>query len=512
MASTATAACSVLPGRAATPRLGRAATGIRTHAGSFALAFVSHRAAPSTRTSTRATLTPAALVIGHDEEALCHTAAAVRRSTGGTLTVVSLLHSVNADGLTGAPTGVSLPLTEGPWDLCWRLEGSAEDAAVVGTDPTDGLLRCIGMSCVLCVVGVSREVCLGEDANGARLTRAARRAAVAGVPTVGVSVPTTSADAPTAPACEALEALVKAMRRGGALGAFDAGPENSPRAHFPFPTEARWASLGTAQLPVDDHLAGSLFAAAAAAEDVAAADCWSLGGLGTASHRAAPSGGGGGGGRAAGPDPAALRRTLRGAFREADVFVTLHVPPTWHPSRGFASARPGVLWRQQRVRAGVVDAHAGDTYAAGKDEDVIDPNPRGGEGGGRDLWGRTLPSQSLNDVRADERGARFVPQLATERLVDGRAATASDASSLRSTSVDRSQCPRPPRAFVVSGGTVVADDCVGGDVDAVMRGMAAVVTVGTWPPGHPFSLVDDAAVEALRPAEGSGLPAWLCGE
>ena len=56
------------------------------------------------------------------------------------------------------------------------MGASGEDAAVVATDPTDGLARCLGLVPVLCVVGVARETCLGEDANGARTTRTARRA------------------------------------------------------------------------------------------------------------------------------------------------------------------------------------------------------------------------------------------------------------------------------------------------------------------------------------------------
>ena len=67
-----------------------------------------------------------------------------------------------------------------------------------------------------------------------------------------------------------------------------------------------------------------------------------------------------------------------------------------------------------------------------------------------------------------------------------------------------------PSAFVVRGGTVVADDCEGGDVDAAMAGKAAVVFAQTWPQGHPFALLDAAAVEALRPERESGMPLWLC--
>ena len=64
--------------------------------------------------------------------------------------------------------------------------------------------------------------------------------------------------------------------------------------------------------------------------------------------------------------------------------------------------------------------------------------------------------------------------------------------------------------FVLSGGTVVADDSARGDVDAVMSGQAAVMALPTWPQGHAFSLLDVVAVEALREDPATGLPLWLC--
>ena len=59
-----------------------------------------------------------------------------------------------------------------------------------------------------------------------------------------------------------------------------------------------------------------------------------------------------------------------------------------------------------------------------------------------------------------------------------------------------------PNAFVMRGGMVVADDCEGGDVDAVMAGKAAVVFAQTRAHGHPFALLDAAAVEARSAREG----------
>ena len=43
-----------------------------------------------------------------------------------------------------------------------------------------------------------------------------------------------------------------------------------------------------------------------------------------------------------------------------------------------------------------------------------------------------------------------------------------------------------------------------------MAGKAAVVFAQTWPQGHPFALLDAAAVEALRPERERGMPLWLC--
>ena len=420
---------------------------------------------------------PAALVIGHDEADLRATADAVQRAVG--VRVVSLLHRDVPDGLRRDEAPI--PLADGPWPGCWRLDGSAEDAAVCGTDPNVGLVASLGFACVLCVVGATREPCLGPDADAGRATRAAKSSAVAGVPTVACLVPTTSAAAPIAPACAALEAVLTRMRERAILP-LDA-PTNCPRSHFPFPTRCRWAALGTPQLPADDQLAAAL----APREDFAAADCWSLGG-----HGAVPRGWGSNprapdawdARSASGGAPAELRATLRDAFRDADAFVTLHVPPRWEPSRGFAAARPGVLWRQQRVES------RGATTETTRTNDG-------------DLWGRTLPAQTLSDERASDRDARFVSQLATDRLIKTRDRDAPVDPRSRPTGV-------APSAFVVRGGTVVADDCEGGDVDAAMAGKAAVVFAQTWPQGHPFALLDAAAVEALRPERESGMPLWLC--
>ena len=422
-------------------------------------------------------------MLGTDEADMRMTAQAVRDAMPSCL-LLCVLHD-DCDGLTRG--GVEHALELGPWEGCYRLVGaSGEDAAVVATDPTDGLARCLGLVPVLCVVGVARETCLGEDANGARTTRAARRAAVAGVPTIAVSVPTRSPDAPAAPAASALARLLRAVARVVRTDA----PANCPRSHFPFPTRGRWSAVGTAQLPLDAALAAQLFARDVG--DFAAEDCWSLGGAGAALHAETPNGGEVGNGTRL--TPAEAREVLRDAFGEGDVFLSVSVPPRWDGAAGgrFAAARPGVLWRQQTARAAFPsDEGGGGEIDGGSSEDPKDP------------WGRTLPVQSLDDARAGEAGARFVRQLATEAAVNGRLETASTVTS--------EHRRRPlPRGFCTGPGTVVADDSAGGDVDVVMGNKAAVCAAQTWPHGHAFSLLDHVAAEALREDPGTGLPLWLC--
>ena len=168
---------------------------------------------------------------------------------------------------------------------------------------------------------------------------------------------------------------------------------------------------------------------------------------------------------------------------------------------GFAACRPGVLWRQERVRAEFSDESATRTRRAG---DTNDTN---------DAFGRTLPLNTLGDVRGNvgeggEGGARFVRQLATER-----ASLRGDATKPRGSS--RPSRRRRASAFVVGGGVVVADECAGGDVDAVFReggGEAAVTTHQTWPAAHPLASREAAQLEALRPCGETGMPLWLAEE
>ena len=195
--------------------------------------------------------------------------------------VVCLLHDEGEATSRGGlcPSGARLACRPGPFPGSWALVGgTAEDAAVCGADPTSGLVASLGFACVACVVGVAREPCLGEDAAGARATRAGRRAAVtSGVPVVVATVPTTTAEAPVAGARDALERVLRVMRDNAVLPLV--APRNSPRSHFPFPTKDRWASLGTSAFPWPDaEMATRVAGDARDAGDFAAADCWSLGG------------------------------------------------------------------------------------------------------------------------------------------------------------------------------------------------------------------------------------------
>ena len=497
---------------------------------------------------------PAALVVGHDAEETRATADAVSRALG--VRVVCLLHDEGEATSRGGlcPSGARLACRPGPFPGSWALVGgTAEDAAVCGADPTSGLVASLGFACVACVVGVAREPCLGEDAAGARATRAGRRAAVtSGVPVVVATVPTTTAEAPVAGARDALERVLRVMRDNAVLPLV--APRNSPRSHFPFPTKDRWASLGTSAFPWPDaEMATRVAGDARDAGDFAAADCWSLGG-GASAFGEVTSGGSGassGGtrasfgdeGRRKGGDDAraferarafSLRASLREAFRDGDVFVCVSAPPRWEKQewdkQGFAACRPGVLWRQERVRAEFHPPGSG----SDRDRDRGEPGRDflvDGDRNRNDAFGRTLPLNALGDVRgsvgegADD-GARFVRQLATERAsaANERArsddgafpalARSSDAFSL----THESRAPptgAAPSCFVVGGGVIVADECAGGDVDAVFRkggGKAAVTTHQTWPAGHPFVMREDAHVEALRPCGETGLPLWLAEE
>jgi hypothetical protein len=325
-----------------------------------------------------------------------------------------------------------------------------------------------------------------------------------------VAVPTTSKNAPMAGARSALEIVLLHIKKSRVIDL--ESPRNSPRSHFPFPTKARWAGLGSDAFPLpDDDMASALFGAGTNSyAEFASKDCWSLGGLGGVS----PVVRGGGDAGYKGADSGysgtrfnpgeeqkedeketrltaqSLRASLRDAFRDGDLLLTLNVPPLWSPARDeFATCRPGVLWRQERVTA----------FFAKSSDAPMETSTK------NDTWGRTLPVASIGSSASD---ARFVRQLATERLVEQREFGLGN-QARQATSAPPGEAPV---CFVVNGGVVVADDCVAGDVDAVFGvgvGKAAVTAHVVWPIGHPFALREDATVEALRPCPETGLPLWL---
>ena len=383
-------------------------------------------------------------------------------------------------------------------DVEWvALRGAtSEEASAIVFDPSQGLLKCLNITtCALCVFGVARELALGSDGETASASarRGGRAASVCGIPTVVATVPTTSRTAPIDDAIDATcDVVLHCLRALGAMTT-DVGARNWPRAHFPFPSLGRWASLGASRELAfrDDALAASVLTPPMADVGFGAnADCWSLGGLGGVSHYA----------DAADVDaisPERARQVLRDAFADADIYVAVSVPPR---RRGkFHACKPGVLWRQEAVRA------------LRSSDDDASVSMTAADANAKDTFGRSLPRQNLGDASATDVGARFVSQLATEKLVNDRRAKARMDDKDKD---DVARRPHPsdalPRAFVLTPGTIVADDSPRGDVDVVISGGVAVSIVNTWPHAHALSLVDAVVVESLREHPTSGVPLWLC--
>ena len=421
--------------------------------------------------------------------------AAARAALGPAAPVVAVSVGGGAGPGPGPGSGPRRVTMRGGGSGVWHCDGTAEEAVVAAVDPTAGLCARLGAPPALCLVGVAREPALGPDAAGSGAVHAARAAAVAGVPAVAACVPSRAPGAPLGPAETALAEVLRAAAGVLAEPGGGAPPpaRNSPRAHFPFPALGRWSALGTAQLPVDAALAASL-QGEPAGEGFAAADCWSLGG-------GVDAGGG------APPTAGELRGAVRQAFREGDAFLTVSVPPAWDGrarGRPFASTRPGVLWRQEPVSAAAGPPGGVPGGGAGA----------GGEAGSRDLFGRSLPRQTLGDAQPRGEGAAFVPQLATAALL--RAGAGAGAGEGGNGGAPEGPwgaeggAPAPGEAFEfdLGEGTLLHDASPRGDADAVLAGRAAVTLAQTWPPGHAFALLDAALAEALREGPG-GMPDWL---
>ena len=432
---------------------------------------------------------PCAVVLGDNAEDLRRTGKVVKESLD-LKRVVMIKYGSDEDGLReGESVRVkrASSSSEEEEDMFEMNGCSGETAAIVALDPTGGLIAKMGLSSVLCVVGVARDVSLGEDMHGSRAVRAARRAAIVGVPTVVASAVTRSGMEGKIDAClKALKVVLKQVK--GVISMERA--KNCPRSHFPFPTNGRWASLGTTAFPIEDEALSKAIFDDSSGIDFASKDAWSFSGSIAPARDSSNRGS-----SKTGETPKRRRKAIRDAFGEADVFLHIHVAPNWMENK-FQSTRPGVLWRQQRV-----STHHRDD----------DKTP--------DTFGRTLPMQSIaaDETRADESGASFVRQLATESMIAQRRNENNNNNNNNNNAEEKKDIENKviPSVFKVSSGTVVADDSHKGDVDAVSKGFAAISTISAWPQGHAFAILDDVLVESLREVSSSsssglvGLPSWL---
>ena len=433
---------------------------------------------------------PCAVVLGDNAEDLRRTGKVVKESLD-LKRVVMIKYGSDEDGLReGESVRVkrASSSSEEEEDMFEMNGCSGETAAIVALDPTGGLIAKMGLSSVLCVVGVARDVSLGEDMHGSRAVRAARRAAIVGVPTVVASAVTRSGMEGKIDAClKALKVVLKQVK--GVISMERA--KNCPRSHFPFPTNGRWASLGTTAFPIEDEALSKAIFDDSSGIDFASKDAWSFSGSIAPARDSSNHGS-----SKTGETPERRRKAIRDAFGEADVFLHIHVAPNWMENK-FQSTRPGVLWRQQRVSS---------------DDRDDDKTP--------DTFGRTLPMQSIaaDETRADESGASFVRQLATESMIAQRRNENNNNNNNNNNNAEEKKDIENkviPSVFKVSSGTVVADDSHKGDVDAVSKGFAAISTISAWPQGHAFAILDDVLVESLREvSSGSnsglvGLPSWL---
>ena len=430
---------------------------------------------------------PCAVVLGDNAEDLRRTGKVVKESLD-LKRVVMIKYGSDEDGLReGESVRVkrASSSSEEEEDMFEMNGCSGETAAIVALDPTGGLIAKMGLSSVLCVVGVARDVSLGEDMHGSRAVRAARRAAIVGVPTVVASAVTRSGMEGKIDAClKALKVVLKQVK--GVISMERA--KNCPRSHFPFPTNGRWASLGTTAFPIEDEALSKAIFDDSSGIDFASKDAWSFSGSIAPARDSSNRGS-----SKTGETPERRRKAIRDAFGEADVFLHIHVAPNWMENK-FQSTRPGVLWRQQRVSS---------------DDRDDDKTP--------DTFGRTLPMQSIaaDETRADESGASFVRQLATESMIVQRRNEKNNNNNNNAEEKKDIENKVIPSVFKVSSGTVVADDSHKGDVDAVSKGFAAISTISAWPQGHAFAILDDVLVESLREVSSSsssglvGLPSWL---
>ena len=125
---------------------------------------------------------------------------------------------------------------EGRGGGVWAVsQASPQQAILVATDPTAGLMRQIGLSIALAVVMDT------ASGLGSAECKCSRQAALAGIPTIAVRLASRSASLSSAKSALSvlLDAAAGVLAPHGRLEA----ATNSPRAHFPFPERGRWASL-----------------------------------------------------------------------------------------------------------------------------------------------------------------------------------------------------------------------------------------------------------------------------
>jgi len=324
------------------------------------------------------------------------------------------------------------------------------------------------------------------------VTTVARQAGELGIPTLATCLATPSPSAPITPGLEATVQLAAAaavcLQAGGAWPT----PANFPRAHFPFPTAGRW-SLGRG-VPAPRDLASASAGLGNSNSEFAAADCWALGEEGAWM-------GDWSGGQGEPLEESQALALLRQAFCEGDVLLTLNVPPSWAPQRGFAAARLGVIWHCYQVAA--------ERSRGGGATDGVTPSTSGAswQADNSDLFGRSLPGQSMGG--GTQAGA-FVSQDNTAALLErrrGRDGPKSAAGPTWHAEASRSR-QTLPSSFTLRPGAMLNDAATKGDVEAVFGGRASVLTLPVWPHSHPFSLSDRLLAHALLEGPG-GLPAWL---
>lgn len=128
----------------------------------------------------------------------------------------------------------------------------------------------------------------------------------------------------------------------------------------------------------------------------------------------------------------------------------------------------------------------------------------------RDLWGRSLPSQSLAAPTSSTLAVgSFVSQDQTASVTQ-RAQRSREGSYMRD-SAGEAGGPRggETMSFAVGRGRALSDPVLAGDVDALFGGRVAVSVSQTWPAGHPCSLTDATLAAGIAEDEETGLPLWL---